>query len=169
MSSPLQIARAEHWLHAVATAIHQVQMLAYAQEAELLGAIDFPPLRRTVEDILTCQQQFYVAKSGGKLVGSISVEELPAMKGKNIASLVVVPEFQRSGIGRCLLAKVLRLYGSSTLTVQTGARNHPALSLYRQLGFEELSRSLVLEETLEIVKLRRAPSQFFGECRDCCI
>jgi hypothetical protein len=51
----------DHTSPAIASQIHRVQMLACAQEARLLGAVDFPPLRRTVEDIRTCDEEFFAA------------------------------------------------------------------------------------------------------------
>ena len=156
--SVLRVVQVNHRSSDTAQRIHRVQMLAYAQEAQLLGAIDFPPLRRTIEDIRTCQEDFIVAMVDDELVGAISVEPDSEGMGTNIASLVVVPAFQRRGVARALLAEVLRRYGAGTLTVQTGARNEPALSLYAQSGFVEVRRWFVGPEQLELVKLHRAPS-----------
>src|SRR6185295_2325550 len=136
----------------------RVQMLAYAQEAKLLGAIDFPPLRRTVEEIRTREEEFFVALVGGEMVGAISVQPDQDGMGRNIASLVVAPASQRRGIARQLMTEVLRRYGDAALTVQTGVRNEPALNLYAQLGFVEIRRWFVGREPLELVKLCRMPS-----------
>jgi ribosomal protein S18 acetylase RimI-like enzyme len=163
MSSVMRVARVDHSSPVTAMEIHRVQMLAYAQEAKLLGANDFPPLRRTVEDICTCEEEFFVAMVGKELVGAVSVWADPEGIGKNIASLVVSPAFQRRGIGRGLMAEVLRHYRAETLTVQTGARNEPALNLYTQFGFVEFRRWFVGHEPLELVKLRRAPSGTVAE------
>jgi ribosomal protein S18 acetylase RimI-like enzyme len=158
MGSVLRLAKVDRSSSAIAGQIHRVQMLAYAQEAELLGAIDFPPLRRTVEDIRTCEEEFFAAVVDQELVGAVSVWPDQDGMGRNIASLVVAPAFQRRGIARQLMAEVLRRYGDATLTVQTGARNEPALNLYAQLGFVEIRRWFVGREPLELVKLCRAPS-----------
>ena len=155
MSTGLRLEQVNHSSLDTARQIQRVQMLAYAQEAKLLGAIDFPPLRRTVEDIRACREEFFAAMMGGELVGAISVWPDPEGMGMNIASLVVAPAFQRRGVARQLLAEVLRRYGAGSLTVQTGARNEPALSLYTQSGFVELRRWFVGPERLELVKLHR--------------
>jgi len=157
MSSVLCLAKADQRSQVIAEQIHRVQMLAYTQEARLLGAIDFPPLRRTVEDIRTCDEEFFVAMVGEELVGAISVWPDPDGTGMNVASLVVAPSFQRRGIGRRLMTEVVQRYGDGALTVQTGARNEPALKLYSQLGFAEIRRWLVGREPLELVKLLRTP------------
>jgi len=135
-----------------------VQISAYAQEAKLLGAIDFPPLRCTVHDIRTSREEFLAAYLGEQLVGAISVQSAHGHVSKSICSLVVSPTFQRRGIATQLLAKVLQLYGSQALTVQTGAKNEPALNLYSQLGFLEYRRWLAGQEPLELVELRRLPT-----------
>jgi hypothetical protein len=56
------------------------------------------------------------------------------------------------------MAKVLAEHYGVELTVQTGAKNLPALALYSQLGFVEIQRWHVGQESLELVKLHRPPS-----------
>ena len=157
MQSAVRVEQVDHRSAASAEQIHRVQMLAYAQEAQLLGAIDFPPLRTTVDDIRTCEEDFFAAIMDDELVGAVSVQPDSEGLGTNIASLVVLPSFQRRGIGRSLMAEVLSRYGGEILTVQTGAQNGPALSLYAQSGFVELRRWFVGREPLELVKLYRLP------------
>ncbi|MCA6217177.1 GNAT family N-acetyltransferase [Ideonella sp. B7] len=135
--------------------IHRVWLQAYAEEAVLLGAVDFPPLRVTVADLRASTEAFFVARLGRQLVGGISVER--ADEGPNISALVVAPAFQRRGIAGRLLAEVLRTHGASPLTVQTGAKNTPALALYARMGFQPVRRWEVGKEKLQLVKLLRVP------------
>jgi ribosomal protein S18 acetylase RimI-like enzyme len=130
-------------------------MSAYAQEAQLLEATEFPPLERTVDEVRTSAEEFLAAFVGDEMVGAASVCPDPEGMGMNIASFVVAPKFQRRGIGKRLLATILAEHGRGELTVQTAARNLPALSLYAQAGFVELRRWPVGREPLELVKLRR--------------
>src|SRR5215472_3646518 len=144
-----------HRERAVAQGIHAVQMAAYAQEAELLGAKHFPPLERTVEDIQTSDETFFGVLEEGEIIGALSVwpdEEPGAM---NIASLVVAPHRQHQGIGRLLLAAALEQWRHAVLTVSTAAKNTPALSLYEKFGFKEYRRKSLGPEAVELVKLRR--------------
>ncbi len=157
MSGSVRIQRVNHTRESVAREIHAVQMSAYAQEAKLLGTVYFPPLLRTVADVRACGEEFFVGYVVDELVAGISVWPDPEGMGRNIASLVVAPPFQRRGIASSLMAEVLLRYGTSTLTVQTGSKNTPALNLYAQAGFVELRRRLVGQEPLELVKLRRLP------------
>ena len=141
----------------IAQQIHAVQMLAYAQEAKLLCAEYFPPLHRTVHDIQTMNERFIAAFIGDKLAGAVSVCPDEEGLGMNISSLVVAPQFQRRGIARALMSYALSEHGCGNVTVQTGARNAPALSLYSRLRFVEIRRWFVGREPLELVKLLRAP------------
>jgi ribosomal protein S18 acetylase RimI-like enzyme len=155
MHSAFRIEPIDHRALPIAQQLHAVQMSAYAQEAQLLGATHFPPLERTVDEVRTCAEEFLAAFIGDEMVGAVSVWPDREGMGVNIASLVVVPQFQRRGIGKRLLATVLAERGCGELTVQTGAKNLPALTLYAQAGFVELRRWLVGREPLELVKLHR--------------
>ena len=142
----------------MAQQIHAVQMIAYTQEANLLGAIFFPPLERTVTEVQTSDEMFLAAFMGDDLVGAASVWPDPEGVGINVASLVVTPQFQRRGIGAALMGSVLATHGNGAITVQTGVKNIPALSLYEQAGFTEIRRWFVGREPLELVKLLRTPN-----------
>jgi ribosomal protein S18 acetylase RimI-like enzyme len=162
MDSQLAIERIDHRQLVVAQQLHAVQMIAYAQEARLLGAVYFPPLERTVEEVQASAEEYFAALLDGKLVGAASVRPDPEGMGTNIASLVVAPQFQRRGVGTALLGRVLTAHGNNELTVQTGAKNLPALALYARFGFVELRRWSVGREPLELVKLRRVSSNAYS-------
>ena len=153
----LRIDRVDHRDSAVAERIHAVQMQAYAQEARLLGAQDFPPLRVTTVQLQASEETFIAAFLDDELVGAISTEPDPDGKGTVIASLVVAPRAQRQGIARRLLAQALAAHRGDRITVQTGAGNVPALHLYARSGFTEIARWFTGPEPLEIVQLRHEP------------
>ena len=139
----------------VASRIHAVQMRAYVQEAQLLGALHFPPLERTAKDIQNSEETFLGAFRGGELVGTLSYRPDEEGLGTNIASLVVDLPFQRLGIGSQLLDAFFKLQ-TGDVTIQTGTRNLPALAMYARYGFAEYRRWFVGREPLELVKLRRS-------------
>jgi len=130
-------------------------MAAYKQEAELLGVRYFPPLERTPEDISRSDEHYLGVFENERLVGALSLSQNRRSLGMNIDSLVVSPARQRKGLGKALLAETLALYGTQTLTVQTGAKNGPALALYSGFGFSESNRIVVGYEELELVVLCR--------------
>ena len=152
----MRIEMLDHRDLAVATAIHRVLTLAYAQEAELLQVRHFAPLARTPEDIQSSTEYHLGALRGQELIGALSVGPDDEPGQINIASLVVHPRFQRQGIGRSLVIEALRLGNGAAFSVSTGARNAPALALYRQLGFVVYRRGTLGPEAIELVKLRRA-------------
>ena len=155
MHSAFRIEPVDHRALPIARQLHAVQMSAYAQEARLLAATHFPPLERTVDDIRSSAEEFLAAFIGDEIAGAVSVWPDREGMGVNIASLVVAPRFQRRGLGKDLLATVLAERGCGEVTVQTGAKNLPALALYAQAGFVELRRWFVGRERLELVKLLR--------------
>ena len=123
-----------------------------------MGAVCFPPLKRSVEEVRDAAESFLVAFIGDELVGAASVWPDPEGVGINVASLVVSPHFQRQGIGTALLASILATHGKGEITVQTGVKNLPALAVYARAGFVEFRRWFVGREPLELVKLRRQPT-----------
>jgi ribosomal protein S18 acetylase RimI-like enzyme len=150
-----------HRQPAVATQIHAVLMLAYAQEAVLLGVKNLPPLEQTAADIQASDEFFLGSFQDQELRGVISVRPDDEQGQINIASLVVHPAHQRQGVARALLTDALQRAEAATFSVSTAAKNAPALALYQQFGFEAYRwgalQGTAGEEALALVKLRRAP------------
>jgi ribosomal protein S18 acetylase RimI-like enzyme len=145
-----------HQEPAVAAQIHAVMMLAYAQEAALLQVKHFVPLEKAVTD-LQASAEFYVgAFAGDTLVGSISLGPDDEPDQLCIHSLVVHPNAQRQGIGRALVADVLRRAEGVVVAVATAELNAPALALYQAFGFVPYKRGEIGPERLALLKLRRA-------------
>ncbi len=69
------------------------------------------------------------------LVGVISVGPDEDPEAQNITSLVVHPARQREGIASILLHTLIENFGADPMTVQTAAKNLPALALYAKFGF----------------------------------
>lgn len=151
---PVDIVALDHRIPATAAAILEIQHAAYALEARLLGAIRFPPLERTVKDILQSSETFLGAKVGDELAGVLGHQTGTGPGQRDISSLVVAPARHRQGIARKLIAALLREHAGQVFTVSTGARNGPALQLYSQFGFVEYDRCFKGPEALEILCLR---------------
>jgi len=128
----------------------------------LLGARDFPPLHRTVQDIAQSNETYVGVYEGQCLVGVLGFSPGSGGIGLNIDSLVVSPGHQRRGVARALLAEFVAQHRTRELTVQTGAKNAPALALYASFGFKEFKRCLLGEEQLELVQLRRESARAPG-------
>jgi ribosomal protein S18 acetylase RimI-like enzyme len=141
----------------VATQIHAVLMLAYAQEAELLQVQNFPPLQQTAADIQASDEFFLGRFNDQELIGVVSVRPDDEPGQIHIATLVVHPAHQRRGVARALLANALQRAAGATFSVSTAAKNAPALALYQQFGFAAYRWGTIGSEGLALVKLRRAP------------
>jgi len=125
----------DHETSAMAEEIYRIFQVSYAVEADLLGAKDFPPLNRTVENFMQSDTSFFGFSKGASMAAVIEVEPLPA--SFHINSLVVDPNYFRQGIASKLLQHMLDLFAGNTITVETGLANEPAKQLYLRFGFKE--------------------------------
>ena len=116
--------------------IREVFQASYAVEAALLGATDFPPLKRPTAGFLDSPNDFYGYLKDGVLAGVVEV--VPGEDSTHIQSLVVHPEFFRQGLGSALVGFVLNTYDCPIFTVETGLDNGPATGLYQKFGFREI-------------------------------
>ena len=119
----------------IAEEIRAIFQVSYAVEAEMLKAVDFPPLKRTVAQFLNSNSEFYAYYLIENIAGVIEIENHKNLT--HIQSLVVYPKYFRNGIGRKLVQFILDTYKSKIFTVETGIDNHPAIKLYKSFGFQE--------------------------------
>lgn len=130
------IEKINHRLPAIAETIHTVFQISYPVEAALLKAQDFPPLKRTVTDFMRSETEFYCFRKDGRMVAVMEIRD--NHHSIHIQSLVVDPEYFRQGIARQLIDFVFNTYNTPLFTVETGAENKPAVSLYVRSGFRIL-------------------------------
>lgn len=149
------IAPLDHRDPAVAQRLHDVLVLAHAQEARLLGATPAPLAGSTPADIQASDLFYLGALRGGELLGALILGGDDDPDQIRITTLVVHPAHQRQGIARRLVQEALRRGAGLVFSVQAGAGNAPALALYHGLGFVEYRRGTL--GALPLVKLRRAP------------
>ncbi len=117
----------------VAKQIYQTFQVSYTVEAGLLGSDNFPPLKRTVKDIIKSNTSFY-----GYLKKDVLMAVMEIKTNKNhvhIQSLTVDPTYFRQGIGNSLLNFAIDAFPSEAFTVETGLGNIPAIRLYENFGF----------------------------------
>ena len=119
----------------IAKEIRDIFQASYTVEAELLKAIDFPPLKRTISQFLNSNSEFYAYYLIKNIAGVIEIENDEDLT--HIQSLVVHPKYFRTGIGRKLVQFILDNYKAKIFTVETGIDNHPAIKLYKRFGFQE--------------------------------
>ena len=122
----------------VSKKIRSVFQLSYKIEAELLNAIDFPPLKRPLEKYMHTNTAFFGCMKGGELMGVIEIGH--NNRCTNIHSLVVHPSFFRQGIAKQLMEFVLKTFDSNIFIVETGLENGPATKLYKKFNFKEVKQ-----------------------------
>lgn len=135
----------------------QIMAESYAEEARLLGIGDFPPLRRTAEEIFASDSIFIGCMIGSELVAVAEVEANGAAGQANVAAFTVLPRFFRRGVGKALLDEVVLLFRERSITVSTAAQNFPAAGLYAKAGF----RVVTIWRTpdgIDMVTMRRTPA-----------
>ena len=115
--------------------IYSIFQASYKIEAELLKATNFPPLRRSISDLLDCNNTFYAYYIDKNIAGIIEINY--SIELTHIQSLVVYPKLFRKGIAKQLVQFVLTSYTSKVFIVETGLANYPAIKLYKQFNFQE--------------------------------
>ena len=118
--------------------IRSVFQASYAIEAKLLNAVDFPPLKRTLESYIKCDNDFFGYFKNKELAGVIEIKHHETFT--HIQSLVVHPNFFRQGIGKELMTFVLNSFPLKPIIVETGLKNGPATELYKKFNLIEVKQ-----------------------------
>ena len=132
------ITKLEHSSEKIAEQIFTVFQNSYKIEAQLIGALDFPPLSRSTKDIQNSTTQFYGFIENNCLAGVIEI--VIENKRLEIDSLTVNTHYFRKGIAHKLIDYVLTIMAVSEAMVETAVANLPAINLYKKHGFVEFKR-----------------------------
>jgi len=124
--------------HDIAEKIYLLFQDSYKVEAELLKATNFPPLSRSIENLISCCNLFYAFYLDSEIIGVIEIDY--SVNRIHIQSLAVSPRYFRRGVGRGLVQFIMNSYESSRFTVETGLGNYPAVKLYKSFGFNEVKK-----------------------------
>jgi len=118
--------------------IRSVFQVSYKVEAKLLNATNFPPLKRSLENYVKSNTEFFGYLKNEELAGVIEVDHNDNYT--HISSLVVDPNFFRQGIARKLMEFVLNTFDTNLFVVETGLENGPATELYKNFDFKEVKQ-----------------------------
>ncbi len=118
--------------------IRSVFQVSYKVEAKLLNATNFPPLKRSLENYVKSNTEFFGYLENEELAGVIEVDHNDNYT--YISSLVVDPNFFRQGIARKLMEFVLNTFDTNLFVVETGLENGPATELYKNFDFKEVKQ-----------------------------
>lgn len=122
----------------LAKEIVRVQIASYNIEAELIGFSDIPQLKDTVESIMISEEVFIGYRLEQEWVGFLSYTIEKDIV--DICRLVVHPDHFRKGIAKKLVEETLSLAAGKKVMVSTGTKNHPALNLYKNFGFQLVNK-----------------------------
>tara|TARA_B110000459_G_scaffold185149_1_gene215551 strand:+ start:534 stop:965 length:432 start_codon:yes stop_codon:yes gene_type:complete len=117
----------------IAEEIRAIFQVSYAVESDILKAVDFPSLKRTVSQFVNSNSEFYAFSIIKNIVGIIEIDSHDDLT--HIQSLVVDPKHFSKGIGRKLVQFTIDTYRSKLFTVETGIDNQPAIKLYKKTWF----------------------------------
>ena len=118
------IKKLQHTNLEIAREMRAIFQVSYAVEAQLLNAVNFPPLQRPLESYIKSKTTFFGYHIKDEIVAIIEVSSKE--QTTHINSLVVSPHFFRQGIGRELMDYILQNFSSKVFTVETGLENIPA-------------------------------------------
>ncbi|NQZ26898.1 MAG: GNAT family N-acetyltransferase [Colwellia sp.] len=122
----------------VANKIFTIFQNSYKIEAELIGAVVFPPLLRSAKDIENSTTLFYGFSENDCLAAIIEI--VIEDKHLDINSLTVDPNYFKKGIASKLISYVLGITDFSKAIVETAVVNIPAINLYKKHGFVEFKK-----------------------------
>lgn len=132
--------------------VYRVQVAAYTVEADIIGAVTFPPLHGTLQELRDSKDEAYLYLVDEVAVGAIFLEMTSS--SVLISKLIVEPDFFRRGIAKALIRYSLELYPETDFEVGTGSANFPALELYLSFGFRVVEETS-LEGNIIISRLQR--------------
>lgn len=140
--------------------IWELQRVAYAVEAELIGYNGIPPLHESLSELRACGESFLGMDGEADLVGAVSWIR-PDNGTLEICRLVVHPRAHRTGIASSLLNALDALEPAERTVVSTGTTNIPALALYRNRGFVATGKQQIAPGTT-VTRLARHTSLPYG-------
>ncbi len=141
--------------------ILNVQKKAFYSEAVLYQSFNIQPLSQTLEEMQEECKDKVVLKAivDEKIVGSIRANAHE--EGCWVNKLVVLPEFQKRGIGEKLLREIEKYFPEAKKsTLGTGANSESNIRLYQKVGYQIVGKTtfegrveaVVMEKTNDIRK-----------------
>lgn len=127
--------------------ILKLQYLAYQSEAALFGNKDIPPLKQTLEEVISEYETGIVLKmtgEDGRIIGSVRAHEKDGTV--YIGKLMVDPDHRHKGYGRRLLLEVEKYFPGKRYELFTSTRSKSNIRLYESAGYKQFDLKAVDEE-----------------------
>lgn len=112
-------------------ALRKLEKVCFEKDAwplfDLIAVLTFPDVVRLK------------AMEDSQMIGFIAGDPRPSQDFSWIATIAVLPAYQRRGIGRALLHACEAQLKTSSLRLSVRATNHEAISLYKQEGYHTMN------------------------------
>lgn len=136
--------------------ILEIQKKAFLSEAELYQNFNIQPLTQTLENMQEeCKNKVVLkAEVDGIIAGSIRAN----MNGVNcwVNKLVVLPQYQKRGIGEELLREIEKYFPEAKkFTLGTGTNSESNIRLYQKVGYQIIGKT-TFEGGVEAVMMEKA-------------
>lgn len=135
--------------------ILEIQKKAFLSEAEFYQNFNIQPLTQTLSEIEEECKEKVVLKAvvDGKIVGSIRANAFE--NDCLVNKLVVLPEFQKRGIGEKLLRKIENHFPEAKkFSLATGAKSESNIRLYQKAGYK-IIRTETFHDGVEAVVMEK--------------
>jgi GNAT superfamily N-acetyltransferase len=138
--------------------ILEIQKKAFYSEAVLYKNFNIHPLIQTLEEMQEeCKGKVVLkAVADGQIVGSIRANVCE--EGCCVNKLVVLPEFQKRGIGKMLLLEIEKYFpGTKKFTLATGSKSESNIRLYEKADYK-IIRTETFHDGVEAVVMEKVNS-----------
>lgn len=135
--------------------ILEIQKKAFYSEALLYQNFNIQPLTQTLEEMQEECKEKVVLKAivDGKIAGSIRANVFDGVCWLN--KLVVLPEYQRRGIGEKLLCEIETYFlKTEKFILVTGAKSESNIRLYQKVGYQ-IIRKETFCDGVEMVVMKK--------------
>lgn len=128
--------------------ILELQYLAYQSEADLFGSRDIPPLKQTLDEVVSEYKNGIILKIQDKedIIGSVRA----MLKDETvfIGKLMVHPNFRRRGFGKKLLLEIEKYFPNRRYELFTSSRSKDNIRLYESLGYQTFREKEINDELI---------------------
>lgn len=134
--------------------ILDLQYLAYQSEAALFGSRDIPPLKQTLDEVISEFNNGVILKMvvDDTIIGSVRAQEQDGTV--YIGKLMVHPEHRCKGYGSMLLSEIEKCFPAKRFELFTSTRSIDNIRLYEKMGYSFFDRKAVNDE-LEFVYMEK--------------
>ena len=125
--------------------ILQLQYLAYQSEADLFGTRDIPPLKQTLDEVVSEYNNGIILKlvdDNNTILGSVRAREEEGTV--YIGKLMIHPNYRCKGYGSRLLHEIESCFPEKRYELFTSTRDN--IRLYQKMGYKEYKQEAISDE-----------------------